>query len=106
MRSEARSETERENVWLEVVPGAAQLRHAELPGGQRLPHARELVAEVTLGQSRRDALAVLGGEHVDAELPALARLERDPVANRAALDRPAAADRMTWVLPVEVAERR
>ena len=70
----------------QVVPGRPQLRHPELPGGERGPDPVDLVAEVTLRGPRLHLDAVLNGEHVDPQLPALAGLQGDPVAHRSLLD--------------------
>ena len=71
---------------VQVIPARAQLWHAELPGGERGPDAIDLVAEVAFRRARDELHAVEDGEHVQAELPAAARLELDPVADGAPVD--------------------
>ena len=56
----------------ELVPVAADLRHAQLPRRQRLPHPRQLLAEAPLGHPRRDRVAVDRSEDVEPERPLLA----------------------------------
>jgi hypothetical protein len=73
----------------QVLPARAQLRYAQLPRGQRVAHTADLLAEAPLCEARRHRLAVREREHVDVELPALARLERDAVADQAVRRLPA-----------------
>ena len=70
----------------EVVPARTQLRHPELPGREGGADPVDLVSEVTLAPGGEHLHAVLHGEHVDSQLPALAWLERDLVADRSRLD--------------------
>ena len=72
----------------ELVPVGADLRHAELPGRERLAHARELLAEAPLGDARRDRVAVDRREDVEPQRPGLARAELEPVDDLGALDLP------------------
>ncbi len=62
----------------ELVPRRAQLRDPQAPGRERRAHARELVAEPPLGAVDGRPDAVVGRDDVDAQAPALARLELDP----------------------------
>ena len=71
---------------VELVPVRPHLRHAQLPGRERLAHARQLLAEAPLGRARRDRVAVDRGEDVEAQLPALARAELEPVDDLVILD--------------------
>ena len=71
---------------VELVPVRAHLRHAQLPGRERLAHARQLVAEAPLGRARRDRVAVDRGEDVEPQLPALARRQLEPVDDLPLLD--------------------
>src|SRR5207253_1583732 len=62
----------------ELVPGRADLRHAQLPRGQRLAHAAALLAEVPLDGPRLDDLVpVERRDHVDPDVPAFSRLQLD-----------------------------
>src|SRR5687767_7198324 len=70
----------------ELVPGRADLRHAQVPGAERGANAGELVSEFPLNAARRRALAVQRGDDIGAKLPALARAERDAVPDEPALD--------------------
>jgi hypothetical protein len=65
----------------EVVPRRPQLRDAELPRSQGVANAADLLAEAAFREARSDLLAVRQREHVDVQLPALARLEREVVAH-------------------------
>ena len=85
----------------EVVPVAADLRDAKLPGGERLAHARHLLAEAPLGRAWRDRVAVDRGHDVEPELPGLprarARGRRRPstrLSGRAARGSPASSQRL------------
>ena len=73
---------------LEVVPARVELRDAQPPGRDRVHHSVALVAEAPLDLLRHRHLAVEGGRHVDPEVPALARLELDPVAHSRAVRLP------------------
>ena len=70
MRSEARSETDWKNERAESVPVGPELRHAQLPRGERVAHARQLLAEAPLGRARRERVAVDRGDDVQPQLPA------------------------------------
>ena len=70
----------------EVVPAGAELRDAQPPGGERLAHVQQLVAEPPLDEARRDALAVERRDDRDLELPRLARPELDRVGHRVVPD--------------------
>ena len=71
---------------LEVVPVGPQLRHAQLPRSERVPHVLELLAEPALGRLRVDDLARRRRHDVDHELPPLARLQLDRVRRPGAFD--------------------
>ena len=64
---------------LEVVPVGAQLGHSQLPGGERVTHVLELLAEPPLGRLGMHDVAGRRGHDVDHELPALTRFELDRV---------------------------
>src|SRR4051794_8064912 len=69
----------------ELVPGRAELRHAQLPGGERVAYARTLVAELPLDDGRRGLLAIERRNDIDTHLPELARREVDPPAHAVAV---------------------
>ena len=56
------------------IPRRAQLRHAQLPRRERVTHAADLFAEPPLCETRRYGLPVRERDHLDVEIPALARL--------------------------------
>ena len=66
----------------QVVPRGADLRDAQLPGGDRFADPRALLAEVALDHLRRTIPAAVRAEaDVDAQRPRLPRRERDVVAD-------------------------
>src|SRR5689334_1067041 len=68
------------------VPRCAQLRNPQLPCGQRVAHAPDLLPEPQLREARRNELSVWQREHLDMQPPALARLEREVVHHPRAVD--------------------
>src|SRR5215217_62784 len=58
-----------------AVPRRTDLRHAQLPGGERVSDPRELLAETARGRGRVQRLRVRPRDDVDGEVPRLARGE-------------------------------
>src|SRR4029079_6525132 len=73
---------------VEVVPGSAQARDAELPRGQRSLDAVALLAEALLRDLGADSVAADRRDDVDAQGPRRPRLELDPEADLALLRMP------------------
>ncbi len=71
---------------LEDVPAGAELRDAQAPGRHRVHHVFALVAEAALDHLRHHHLAVERRDEVHAQVPALPRLELDPVLDDRALE--------------------
>ena len=71
-----------------AAPTRPQLRHAELPRGERVTHARALLAEAALDVGGTTASPSDTGTTSMRTLPALARVELDPEADAAAVDPP------------------
>src|SRR3954451_908881 len=70
----------------ERVPRSAQLRHAQLPCGQRVAHAADLLAESEPREARRDELAVRQRDPLTVKPPALARRQREELHHPRAVD--------------------
>ncbi len=71
---------------VERRPAGAKLRHLHPPGLERRAHALELGAEAQLGAGVGVDLPVRRDGHVDPQPPRLARIERQAVAHRRAVD--------------------
>ena len=68
------------------VPRRSELRYPQLPGGERVADATDLLTEAAVGEPWRDELAVRKRDDLDVEAPALARLQREMELHRGAVN--------------------